>query len=790
DWAHQVTFEGEEIDKERGVIISEWRTRLGAQDRALKETLPKLLYGSRYVDRLPIGDTAILAHFAHDTIRAFYNEWYRPDLMAVVAVGDFDLDEVEGMIKTQFGRIPAHPEPTPRPKYKVPNHDETLIAIVGDPEANFNRVDVTYKRPARPEGTMIGYREELIEGMASQMINDRLAELQQLPEPPFTAAFSGAASIVRGKSAFRSVAIVPPGQYISGLEAVLTENQRAIQHGFTQSELDRTKKAYLAALEKQYRERDKTESRALAGALVQNFLTKAPVPGIEAELELTKKLLPTISLTEINAAFKKFIRDDNRVITASGNDQTPLPTEAELRGVLNKVKDLDLTPYEDKVSDAPLMADLPEPGRVTGTKTHEEVGITEFNLSNGALVVLKPTDFKNDEIRFTAFSSGGTSLYSDADYMSASRAASIINLSGVGEFDNIELDKYLADKVVQVGPYINEREEGMQGACSPKDLETFLQLVNLYFTAPRKDEKAFASFMARSQAMMANVFKNPEFWFRNEVNKILTNDHPRRELVPPMEKMAEIDLERAHQIYQERFANAGEFTFLFVGNFEVEKIKPMLEQYLASLPLKPRRENWENVGVKPAEGPMQKTFYRGQEPKSQVSLRISAPFEWDLEERFAMSSAASVLRIMMRESMREEQGGVYGVGVGSSTSRFPTSRYSFNVGFTCAPDAVDMLISTAKAEMVALRKDGVSEQNLTKVKETLRKDLQVNMKRNGYWMGILDFYLHQDLPYTRVLDGEKRIDELTAEDINAAADKYFDPALLMEFVLKPKPEGD
>ncbi|WNJ19536.1 insulinase family protein [Pontibacter sp. G13] len=792
DWAHNVSFEGEEIDKERGVVIEEWRTRLGAQSRIMKKTLPKEYYQSRYVDRLPIGDTEILETFPYDTLRQFYQDWYRPDLMAIVAVGDFDVDKVEAQIKAQFGAIPGVENPREKKLYPLPDHEETLVAIAADDEASFNRLQIMYKHPKREYKDLATYRKGMIDRLCSRMIDSRLEEIMQQENPPFTYAWSGYGDMTRTKDAYQAGAIVGEGGFPRGLETILTEHERAVRYGFTGTELERAKKSILTGLEKQFREKDKLESARIVMRYVYHFLEQSPVPGIENTLSLYQETLPGITLDEVNEAFKSYITEENRVVVMTGNEQggNTLPKEEEVKSILTGIASAEIEPYVDNVASGPLMETIPTAGAVTDAKVIEEIEVTEWTLSNGVKVIIKPTEFKNDEIMMRAMSPGGTSLYGDEDYQSAQFAVDIIEASGLANFDLVQLEKYLSDKVLGVSPYIGELEEGFRGSCSPQDLETFLQIVNLYFTQPRKDETAFNAMMAKNRALFSNLLTNPDYWFQSEMLKYLYDGNPRRKFLPTEEDLASVSLDRAFEIYQERFADASDFTFVFVGNVDEATFKPLVETYLGSLPSLNREENWKDLNITAKEGPFTEKMYKGREPKAQVRMSFSGDFEWDLKKRYQMTSAVSVLRIMMRESMREDKGGVYGVGARGSASRDPKSRYNVSIQFTCSPDNADLLMETALNDVKTLQEEGPTEQNMQKVKETQRKDLQLGMQQNGYWMSRLMFdYKYGRDPRT-LLNQMEAIDALTAEEVQAAAKAYMNLEEVAKFVLLPETDSE
>ena len=546
DWAHQVSFEAEEIDKERGVVTEEWRQGRGAGSRMRDKQLPIILKGSRYAERLPIGQMAVIDTFDHEALRAFYRTWYRPDLMGFVAVGDFEPAYVESLIHVFFSRLPAAPDPQQRTVYPVPDHDETLFAIASDPEAQQSIVSIYYKQDVRPQGTLSTYRRSLIEGLYHSMFNKRLQELTQKAEPPFLFGYSGQGRFLRSKEFFILGAGVENNGFDQGLDALLTEAARVRRHGFTQSELDRTKKATLRGMEQAYRERDKSQSGGFANAYVSHLLTDDPIPGIEKNLELYGELLPGIGLDEVNALASAWEGGRNRVIAVDSPEREDLivPTQTDLLAVFEQVNHKVITPYEDDVSDAPLIAQLPQPAAITERSEIDEIGITHWRLANGIEVFLKPTDFKNDEILFRAYSPGGHSLVPDEDYVAAMTAASVVDGGGVAEFNLIELQKKLAGKVVGVTPWIGSLQEGMSGSASPEDVQTMFELIYAYFTVPRQDSTAFQAYQTRIEGSIQNRNARPETAFGDTLNGTLTQYHHRTRPWS-MELLQEMDLEKS-----------------------------------------------------------------------------------------------------------------------------------------------------------------------------------------------------------------------------------------------------
>jgi len=789
DWASNVTMETVEIEKERGVVIEEWRTRLGAGERMRQKYFPIMFKGSHYANRLPIGKREILEEFQPNVLRKFYSDWYRPDLMAIIAVGDFDPEAVEAKIKRSFGEIPAKDFTKERKYFEVPDHKETLIATAVDKEATSNLIQLIYKHPKGNIDKVTDFRERLQYRLFNGMISDRLNELRERENPPFIGAGSYYSGITRTKDSYTCYARVDNGKWLDGLKALVQENQRVLQHGFVKTELERRKDEMLTQIRKQYNERDKTPSRSLASEYIRHYLSKEPVPGIEKELDLYENLLPTISLSEVNGLAKEWITEENLVILAIGveDKNAPMPADEVIEEAYKSALTEQVKPYEDKVVTAPLMPNKPakNAAKVLEENKTEEFGITEWYLSNGVRIVLKPTEFKNDEILMQATSSGGASLYNDNQHMSAFYSSQVVANSGLGEFDKILLEKYLSDKVASVTPYVGLYEEGMRGSCAPNDLETMLQMTHMYFKSPRKDEKAFKSMIARNKARYKNLLARPEYYFFDEAQKVMSQNHPRSGF-PTEEKLNQIDYENAHRFYSERFADGADFTFLFVGNFSLSKIKPLLLQYLGSLPNKKTAESWKDVGIEPPPGNVDKTFYKGTEPKSLVQMHFTGEISPDLDEYHRMQSMVDVLKIMLRESMREDQGGVYGVRVRANAVRIPKNRYSITISFQCAPENTKELISTAMKDIRTLKEEGPSDKNMEKIKEIQRKDREVGMKENRYWLNkLLYYYKHNMIPGDISREAD-RIEALDAKAVQTAARRYLNRSNYAELKLLPE----
>ena len=790
DWAHAVTFEDEEIDKERGVVESELRSGLSADERMRNEYLPVIFHESKYARRLPIGTREIINNAPYEAFTRFYHDWYRPDLMAVVVVGDIDPDEVEALIKERFAAIENPDNPREREKFGFPDHDETLVSINKDKEATFTTARVMYKHKNQPVRTLAEYRKTLIQSLYNRMLNSRLEELRRAADPPFLYGYSGYGREVGHLDSYTAYVSTGEGQVMKGLEAVLRENRRVNLHGFTQTEMERTKIEMFSELETTAKEEDKTESGSLSMRYVYHFLNENPVPSPTQRLHLAQALLPTIELEDVNRTADQWITEgNNRVIVVTGPDKenVPLPSKEEIFSLIEKIESEDIEAYVDEVSNIPLMEHIPAAGQVTDVKTIDLIGVTEWTLSNGVKVILKPTDFQNDEISFTAFSPGGHSIYEDDLYRSASMASFVVGQSGIADFNLIQLEKMLAGKQLQVSPYISELEEGMQGFSTIQDLETMFQLIYLYFTKPRRDEETFNSLVTRQKQILQNIHVNPNYYFRDKINEFKYKSHLRRG-IPRVEDMDLVSLNQIQQIYTDRFADASDFTFVFVGNFTSESIKPLVESYLGSLPSTGRKETWKDVEADISKGTIKERFSYGQAPKAQIEMTWSGDFDWDDRlARYHFGSMLDVLRNTLRESMREDQGGVYGVGVSGSPSKYPKENYSVTISFNAEPDQVDSLIATALKDVNTITEAGPEEEDLTKVREVQRQERIKDLKENNFWVNSLKNYYHYELDPEQLLleNFEPYVKNLKPEDVRKMAQMIFKTDNYLQIVMIP-----
>jgi len=789
DWAHNALLDSLEIEKERGVVIEEWRLSRGADERMMKQTLPVQYKGSRYAERLPIGTRESLENFTHEALRRFYRDWYRPDLQAVVVVGDIDVNEIEEKIKETFSDIPAAVSPRKRETFNVPDHAETLTVVAKDKETAFPTVQVMYKKDLMPQQTIGDYCRYINTLLFTGMLNSRFRELTLKSNPPFVGAgsFYGN-SYARSKDVYQLYANSSDTGLARSLEHLLLENRRVLEHGFTASEFDLQKKQMQSFYDRIFNEREKEESYKYADEYINNFLINEPIPGIEWEYDFVKQYFNTIKLEEINALAPKWITSNNMVVTINAPDKegVKIPSSKEVNGIISTVQLAAVEPYKQRTLASSLMEGKTlKPGKISTSASNEELGTTTFKLSNGATVILKPTNFKNDEILFRAFSKGGHSLVKDEDYFSGSYASAIVSQSGVGNFSATDLSNMLKGKYTTVSPFVAAYSEGLDGSTIPKETETLLQLVHLYFTAPRKDKDAFESFTTRQKQLYGNLGADPQIFFNVEFQKLMTRNHPRGGGIPKPEDFDRISLDRSIQLYKERFANAGDFTFLFIGAIEEQAIRPLLEKYIGSLPGKPLKENFRDLGIRPPSSMIDTVIYKGTEPKSMVRIVFTGPSAFNTEDQYALNSLGELMTMKLVEKLREEKGGVYGVGAYGSMGKIPYSSASFTITFPCAPENADTLSAAALDELRKIMQNGVSTEDLEKIKEQQKRKLEVEMKQNIFWKNNLFDAYYTGYDPANILKKQKQIEGLSSDKIRNAAKKYIHLDHYIRAVLKP-----
>jgi zinc protease len=792
DWAHNVSFDRDEIEKERGVVMEEWRLRRGAGARISDRVLPIILKDSRYADRVPIGKTEVIRTFPPERLTQFYADWYRPNLMAVVAVGDFDQAQVVGMVKKHFTGLTNPPNERPRPAYDVPDRTGAGVIPLTDRELTTTAIEVNYFVPTRPYGTVGVYRERLVDRLFGSMLSARLAEIAQKPDAPFLGAGTSRGRIVgRTKDNVSLSATVKEGGAAVALQTMLDEVQRVARFGFTATELDRQKQNLLRARERSLAEKENVQAGSRADEYVRNFITGETLPSMDDEYGLVARFVDDISVDEINRMAKVWYPEPNHLVLIRAPEKAgaALPDEAAIADIFKAAPARTLTAYVDTVAGTSLLDTLPEPSRIVRTSAREALGVTEWELANGARVVIKPTTFRQDEILFRAISIGGTSLASDADYVPASTATQVVAAGGLGRFSSAELRKVLTGKIASASPSINELDEGLAGSASPKDLETLFQLIYMRFTQPRADASIFETQKTQLKTLMANQANTPGFAFASAMAEILGQNHPRRR-IPTAAMVDEWNLEKSMAFYRDRFADASDFTFVFVGNVDAAAMRPLVERYLASLPAIRRKETWKDVGPLPPKGVVTRQVVKGLEPKSQATIILTGElppdFKFTQDDRVAVRAMSDILQARLLDTIREDLGGTYSIAARAGLQRIPRREFSVSISFGCDPKRLEDLVARVYQEVEKFRTEGPTEKQMADEREALLRAYETGSKQNGYWMGqLLAIYEGETSPEDplRVADAYRRV---SAEAVQAAARLYLKGDNRVQVTLVPE----
>jgi len=777
DWAFNTVLTPEEIDKERGVVLEEYRLGLGADKRMMGQFLPKIMYQSHYANRLPIGQKEILENFKHEALIRYYKDWYRPNLMSIIVVGDIDVDAIEKKIIANFSKYNNPKKERPRKLYDVPNHKETFVAVESDPEATSSEVQLYYKDREEPKPliTIADYKSNLIKGLFSSMLNNRLRELTNSATPPFVYGYSYHGSTwARTKEAFQSFAMTPEDKQLSALNVLATENERVKKYGFTQSELDRAKTQVLASMERSYNDRDKTESSRFVSQFQTHFLRQNPVPGVEWTYKAMQHFLPQITLNDINALISKYIKDENRVVVLTGPEKEGVvkPTEEQVLEAL-KVNSAEINPYEDTVVAESLIRGNVKAGKITKREQNNKLGTTTLTLSNGVKVVYKKTDFKNDEIVMNAVSFGGSDLYSNEDYIKTQWAQGGLTEAGFSGLSKNDINKFMTGKIASAYPYISSTTEGFTGGSTPKDMEYMFQMIYAYFTDLNFDPNAFQGYKQKESGFYDNMMSDPNMYFTKEFYGYLMQNNPRfTGLIPDAKAWKRTEYKLAYDKYKERFADASDFVFYFVGNIDDKQLEGYSEKYLASLPSLNRKEEMKDLGYRLLPGEHKKVVKKGTDPKSSVSIMFYGETKYDAKEALALQALGEVLTIKLIEELRENESGVYGASARGSMSKVPVGSYFFNIGFPCGPENAETLIASALRELQKIIDNGPQEKDLDKFKEGELLDYKEDVKTNRFWVNSLQkAYVNNENP-ENILNFEERIKALTAKDIQEVAKKY------------------
>ena len=789
DWSEGIAFEGTEIDKERGVVVSEWRSSLSPDQRMQQKYLPIMYYNSRYAKRLPIGDPEIVNHASYDVVKRFYADWYRPELMALMVVGAIDPVQIENQIKAQFSKIAAKSTARVKESNTVPAHDQTFARVITDHEATNANIQIIYNHKYTQSSTVLDYRQRLCESLYNRMLGRRLSDISKEADPPFIFGYTGYGQDVGDLANYTSFAMAAPKNTRRAYQTLLDENQRVLQHGFTDAELEREKANILRQAEQNALEESKLESSRVVQRLVYHFLEDNPIPSPTQHLEMYKSMIPTITKDEINQLAKKWITDRNRAIIITGpeKDLDMYPDSVTLIRLLKESSLKSMEPYKDVDVSAPLLPGTFPPNQIASATYDSALDVYHWSFANGVKVSAKATAFKNDEILMNAYSVGGHSLYNDKLYPSARSTSSVVGNSGIGTYPASALEKKLAGLRVGASPFIFERYEGINGSSSVTDAETLMQMTYSYVTAYRQDTTALNSYLSRERAMFANMLSNPNNWYSDKVTRIASQNHPRRGF-PSLESYDKIKMDDIQMIYKDRFKDVSDMHFFFVGNFNIDSLKLLTSRYLAALPGGGRKEMWKDVGERFPVGKVDSVFYRGEAPKSLVQLIYHGNDHFNPDTSYLMQSLLDLARIKLREELREDKGGVYGVNVGGSQTKFPIEQYSVRISFNADPPMTDSLIASTKAVIESIKK-GIEDSDIVKVTEAQRQGRIKDLQQNQFWMSaFINSWMNElDMnQMTQLATLEKRIAGLNKEALQKAARKYFRDEELISVVMFPE----
>lgn len=792
-WAAGLLYDNKEIDEERGVIIEEYRLGLGADDRMRKEYWPILMKDSRYAERMPIGKLDILQTFDYQVIKDFYKDWYRPDLQAVIVVGDINAAEVEAKIKTMFGNIPAKQNPKKKEIYGIAPNKEPLVAVCTDKEATGSQVMLIRKHKHTAMKTVGDFRQQLCIDLYNTMYDARFEEMTQDPKCPFLHAGAGYGDFIGNTDAYAAQAMAKENRIPEVLNVLMQEDYRVLKHGFLQTELDRAKEELLENYDKAAKEVDKTESARFASQYINNFLRQDPIPGAKRENNYAKKLIEGITLDEINALAKEWVTNDNMVaiITAPEKEGVKVPSKDEILSILNDKSLADVEPYVDTYKDQEILEkETLKPGKITNIEKIETVGAEKWTLSNGIIVYVKKTDYKNDEIMFSASSKGGKTLYPVKDLASADFAAEIIDRGGIAGLDYNSLMKKMKGKNVGVSPNISLLTEGFSGSSSPKDLEFFFQYLNAFFTNPRIDENAFQLVMDETKEQVKMITAQPMYKYIGKFLEAAMNYDPymKQMFSYDDEYFAQVDFNRAVQIYKERFANPADFNFFFVGNYDEKELKEFVELYLGSMKTDPKnKENYDISVLKPhPDKASTQTVYAGTEQQGWMGMYITNPIDWSYRNSIIAEMIGEALDIQFVKIVREKMGDVYSPMVQMGASKLPRPEMTLMILLGCDPVKTDKLADASLKILNDFKVKGPDKKTMALIKKQMLSTRAKNIQTNRFWLGYISGKINQGEVMTNPSEYDSVVNSVTKKEMVEFMKKYFKPEIYTRADMHPE----
>ena len=791
-WAAGLLYDNKEIDEERGVIIEEYRLGLGADDRMRKEYWPILMKDSRYADRMPIGKLDILQTFEYQVIKDFYKDWYRPDLQAVIVVGDINVAEVEAKIKAMFSNIPAKQNPRKKETYGIAPNKEPLVAVCTDKEATGNQVELIRKHKHAPMKTIGDFRQQLCIDLYNAMFDARFEEMTQDPKCPFIGASAGYGDFIGNTDAYASMAMAKENHISDALRVIMQEENRVLKYGFLQTELDRAKEELLERYDKAAKEVDKTESARFASQYINNFLRQDPIPGAKRENTYAKKLIEGITLDEINALAKNWITEDNMVaiITAPDKEGVTVPSKEEILSILKDKSLANVQPYVDTYKDQEILEkETLTPGKITSVEKIDAVGAEKWTLSNGITVYLKKTDYKNDEILFSASSKGGKTLYGVKDLASADFAADIIDRGGIAGLDYNSLMKKMKGKDAGVTPNIGLLSETFSGSSSPKDLEFFFQYLNAFFTNPRIDPNAYELVMQETKEQLKMITTQPLYKYLGKLLDAAYNYDPYMKQMFSMddEYLNQVNFDRAVQIYKERFANPADFNFFFVGNYDEKEMKEFVELYLGSMKTDPsKKENYNLSVLKPRpEKASTQTVYAGTEEQGYMGMMICNPIDWSYRNSIIADMIGEALDIQFVRIVREKMGDVYSPMVQMGASKLPRAEMTLLILLGCDPVKTDKLADASLKILNDFKKKGPDSKTMELVKKQMISTRAKNIQTNRFWLGYISGKVNQGEELIAPAEYDNIVNSVTKKDMIEFMKNYFHPEIYTRADMHP-----
>jgi zinc protease len=775
DFAGEVSFKEQAFENERKVVVEEWRASLGSSERQLEKLIQISFENSKYALRNPIGKVDLIKTFDPQRARDFYYEWYRPELMAVIAIGDFEKENIVSLIKEHFSPLTNPTQARPREVYSVPLTSKDSVHFVTDTEETTTWLQVLFNHKAKLFQTQGDYRDEVVLGMYLYLLNQRLSEIDMQKDPPFVAAEIYVEQLTPKNTEYALAFSPLNNDFERGFEAILTEINRVRQHGFLNSELERVKDDYLSYYQGMYDNRDDQDSALLIEYFIDSFVSKEAITSIVFDYELIKAILPTITTEDLKTITDQWFLDEGRkiVITAPEKNLDSLPTPDDLLSLLKQSSQNKLAVYEEgDLTQRPLLEISPVPSKIIDEKYHQKLDTTEWQLANGVRVILKPTDFKKNSITFSAQSLGGTSLASDELFVSANIATDVVTYSGIGNFNVTELNKKLSGKNLFIELNISDLSEGMYGSSTIEDLPTLFELIYLNFTAPRFDDDDFENYKNYIREILLDRQLDPEQVFSDlYISKLYDNHYRSRPWT--LELLEEVNYEQAFQFYKERFDNAGDFTFYFVGSFDLETVRPLVEKYLGGLPSTFKRENWKDRSADYFRGMHSDTLRMGLEPKSSTYLIYTGPFEYNIRNRLNFDAMEKMLNIRLNEIVREKIGGVYSIEAYGWKDKYPNQSYVFNIYFNSDPNQQEKIIEVIEQEIENLQENGFGQSYLDKVNKQMLQGYREEYKTNDFWLSNLEFYDWIKEPYSNIYLKEQLHQQRTLKEIVNLARKTF-----------------